>query len=135
MYDFNDIETMLRNEVATPEEIAKAFTDQLNAAIEATTQPTEWEKGIADLVDDWNYMIDLYVEEHPDETKDWDLGILHIGAKTMEDLIMASLDSYRMADNLVNSLNQFKKRIKENELNEKDDFKDVMRDFFKEIGL
>ena len=135
MYDFNDIETMLRNNVATPEEIAKAFTDQLNAAIEATAQPTEWEKGIADLVDDWNYMIDLYIEEHPDETKDWDLGILYIGPKTMEDLIMASLDSYRMADNLVNSLNQFKKRIRENELNDKDEFKSVMRDFFKEIGL
>ena len=46
--DFNDIETMLREKRATPEEIAKAFTDQLNAAIAATAEPTEWEKGLVD---------------------------------------------------------------------------------------
>ena len=104
--DFNDIETMLRNNVATPEEIAKAFTEQLNAAIEATAKPTEWEKGIADLIDDWNYMIDLYVEEHPDETNSWEITDLYMTPKAMEDLVKASIDAYRMADNIVNDLNK-----------------------------
>lgn len=135
MYDFNDIETMLRNEVATPEEIAKAFTDQLNAAIEATARPTEWEKGVADLVDDWNYMIDLYAEEHPDETKDWELTDLYMEPKGMEELVKASIDAYRMADNIVNDLNRFSKYLEDNKLNGKDEFKSVMRDFFKQIGL
>ena len=133
--DFNDIETMLRNNVATPEEIAKAFTDQLNAAIEATAKPTEWEKGIADLIDDWNYMIDLYVEEHPDETNSWEITDLYMTPKAMEDLVKASIDAYRMADNIVNDLNKFTKYIEDNNLNGKDEFKQVMREFFKQIGV
>lgn len=135
MYDFNDIETMLRNNVATPEEIAKAFTDQLNAAIEATAEPTDWEKGIADLVDDWNYMIDLYAEEHPDETNSWELTDLYMAPKAMEDLVKASIDAYHMADNIVNDLNKFTKYIEDNNLNGKDEFKQVMREFFKQIGV
>lgn len=133
--DFNDIETMLRNNVATPEEIAKAFTDQLNAAIEATAKPTEWEKGIADLIDDWNYMIDLYVEEHPDETNSWEITDLYMTPKAMEDLVKASIDAYHMADNIVNDLNKFTKYIEDNNLNGKDEFKQVMREFFKQIGV
>ena len=135
MYDFNDIETMLREKRATPEEIAKAFTDQLNAAIEATTHPTEWEKGIADLVDDWNYMIDLYAEEHADETETWELTDLYITPQAMEELVISSIKAYKMADNIVNDLNKFTKYIEDNNLNGKDEFKQVMREFFKQIGV
>ena len=87
------------------------------------------------MVDDWNYMIDLYAEEHPDETKDWELTDLYMEPKGMEELVKASIDAYRMADNIVNDLNRFSKYLEDNKLNGKDEFKSVMRDFFKQIGL
>ena len=101
----------------------------------ATTEPTEWEKGVADLVDDWNYMIDLYIDEHPEETKDWDLPTLYITPEMMESLIEASLDAYRMADSIVNNLDKFMSYTKKHETNSEEGFRKVMRDFFKEIGV
>ena len=133
--DFNDIETMLREKRATPEEIAKAFTDQLNAAIAATAEPTEWEKGLADLVDDWNYMIDLYVENHKDETKGWESTDIYMTHEAMEEMLMAAIDGYKMADTIVADVNKWVKDIEKYHTNEDIDFKRAMQKFFKEIGL
>ena len=62
MYNFNDLEKMLREGV-TADEIAQAFTKNLNSAIDAV-KPTPMEMAGVDLAKAWNHMIDLYLEDN-----------------------------------------------------------------------
>ena len=62
MYNFNDLEKMLRSGV-TADEIAQAFTKNLNSAIDAV-KPTPMELAGEDLAKAWNHMIDLYLEDN-----------------------------------------------------------------------
>jgi len=56
-YDFNDIETMLREGVSAGE-IAKVFTDNLNAAITATNKPTHRQELCHNLAEAWNGLVE-----------------------------------------------------------------------------
>ena len=56
-YDFNNIETMLREGVPA-EEIAKHFTDSLNNAITAANKPTCTQALCNDLAEAWNGLVE-----------------------------------------------------------------------------
>ena len=56
-YDFNNIETMLREGVPA-EEIAKHFTDSLNSAITAANKPTHTQELCNDLAEAWNGLVE-----------------------------------------------------------------------------
>lgn len=62
MYNFNNLEEMLRSGVSA-DEIAQAFTKNLNAAIDAT-KPTPMEIAGEELAKAWNRMVDIYLEDH-----------------------------------------------------------------------
>lgn len=62
MYNFNNLEEMLRNGVSA-DEIAQAFTKNLNAAIDAA-KPTPMEIAGEELAKAWNRMVDIYLEDH-----------------------------------------------------------------------
>ena len=56
-YDFNNIETMLREGVPA-EEIAKHFTENLNSAITAANKPTHTQELCNDLAEAWNGLVE-----------------------------------------------------------------------------
>ena len=62
MYNFNNLEEMLRNGVGA-DEIALAFTKNLNTALDAL-KPTPMQKASEELSKAWNHMMDLWIEEH-----------------------------------------------------------------------
>lgn len=62
MYNFNNLEEMLRSGVGA-DEIALAFTKNLNTAIDAL-KPTPMQKASEELSNAWNHMMDLWIEEH-----------------------------------------------------------------------
>lgn len=62
MYNFNNLEEMLRSGVSA-DEIALAFTKNLNAAMDAA-KPTPMEEASKELSNAWNRMMDIWIEEH-----------------------------------------------------------------------
>lgn len=62
MYNFNNLEEMLRSGVGA-DEIALAFTKNLNAAMDAA-KPTPMEEACKELSNAWNHMMDLWIEDH-----------------------------------------------------------------------
>ena len=91
-YDFNNLVTILREGNATPEEIANAFTKNLNAAIAEAAEPTAWEAAISEFTTDWNYLVDLYWDEHelPEEC---DIDKFYLSEDEAEDMIVSSIKS------------------------------------------
>lgn len=62
MYNFNNLEEMLRSGVSA-DEIALAFTKNLNAAMDAA-KPTPMQEASKELSNAWNHMMDLWIEDH-----------------------------------------------------------------------
>ena len=62
MYNFNNLEEMLRSGVSA-DEIALAFTKNLNAAMDAA-KPTPMQKASEELSKAWNHMMDLWIDDH-----------------------------------------------------------------------
>lgn len=62
MYNFNNLEDMLRNGVSA-DEIAQAFTKNLNSAIDAV-KPTPLQEAAEETAKAWNHMVDLWLAEH-----------------------------------------------------------------------
>ena len=62
-YDFNDINKYLR-EGGSPEDIAKAFADSLNKAIESNSQIEKLSEKALQICDDWQEYVDLYFITH-----------------------------------------------------------------------
>lgn len=62
MYNFNNLEEMLRSGVSA-DEIALAFTKNLNAAMDAA-KPTPMQMASEELSKAWNRMMDLWIEDH-----------------------------------------------------------------------
>jgi hypothetical protein len=63
MYNFNDIDALIRNG-EDPEAIAKAFTSRLNEAINANSRDKEREEAGHAFADAWNDLMDLWLENN-----------------------------------------------------------------------
>ena len=62
-YDFNDINKYLR-EGGSPEDIAKAFADSLNEAIEINSRTEKLNEKASKVCNDWQEYADLYFITH-----------------------------------------------------------------------
>ncbi len=148
MYNFNNLEEMLRSGVSA-DEIAQAFTKNLNAAIDAA-KPTPMEMAGEELAKAWNRMVDIYLEDHdvPEYLDDKD--DLYVSAETATHLFEESM-------NLLNKLTPLWGLIEElgkpeepkpckceknppvlkntDAENEFDDFDEAMKKFLKSIGV
>lgn len=146
-YDFNNIEDMLRAGLASPEDIAKAFTDALNDAI-ANTHDEEWQEAIDNVWLWWNTAVDVYVKKNHLESKVKDfLGHVYMDANSVEHLISTAIDLIIHWHTFEESLNDFvekvkeeNKNIKKNSNNFNDETKEksydkVMKDFFNSLGI
>ena len=146
-YDFNNIEDMLRAGLASPEDIAQAFTDALNDAI-ANTHDGEWQEAIDNVWLWWNTAVDVYVKKNHLESKVKDsLGHVYMDTKTVENLISTAINLIVHWQSFEENLNDFvekvkkeNKNIKRNSNNFNDEAKEksydkVMADFFKSLGI
>ena len=137
-YDFNNLVTILREGSATPEEIANAFTKNLNAASTEAAKPTAWESTISEFVANWNYLIDLYWDEH-ELPEDCDISKFYLSEDEAEDMVVSSIKSCVALLHVKSDINKFAKHLsdKDRKLSEDDreDFYKVMHNFFKTIGI
>lgn len=63
MYNFNNIDELIRNG-EDPEAIAKAFTSQLNEAINANSRDKMREEAGHEFANAWNDLMDLWLENN-----------------------------------------------------------------------
>ena len=90
VYNFNDLEKMLRDGI-TADEIAQAFTKNLNSAIDAV-KPTPMEIGGEDLAKAWNRMVDLYLEDNDAPSFIEDTDDLYVSGETATKLFIDSME-------------------------------------------
>lgn len=148
MYNFNNIEEMLRSGVSA-DEIAQAFTKNLNSAIDAM-RPTPMEIAGEELAKAWNRMVDIYLEDHdmPEylESKD-DLYVSAEAATHLFEESMNLLHKLTPLWNLVEELGRPEEPkpckceknppvLKNTDAKDEfDNFDEVMKKFLKGIGV
>ena len=153
VYNFNDLEKMLRDGVSA-DEIAQAFTKNLNSAIDAV-KPTPMEIAGEDLAKAWNRMVDLYLEDNDapsfiDNTDD-----LYVSSETATKLFLDSMELlHKVAplwdlfaelgnlenDELIEEPKHYeckkKAPVETNTIDDEvDEFEKTMRKFLKSIGV
>lgn len=138
MYNFNNLEEMLRGGVSA-DEIALAFTKNLNTALDAL-KPTPMQKASEELSKAWNHMMDLWIDDHDVPSyinnKD-DLYIdsesaLHLFEEVMQVLSKVAPLYAAIAD-LVNDEEKPATKPAPVSKNTDDDFDKVMRSFLNSI--
>lgn len=138
MYNFNNLEEMLRSGVSA-DEIALAFTKNLNTALDAL-KPTPMQKASEELSKAWNHMMDLWIDDHDVPSyinnKD-DLYIdsesaLHLFEEVMQVLSKVAPLYAAIAD-LVNDEEKPATKPAPVSKNTDDDFDKVMRSFLNSI--
>lgn len=139
MYNFNNLEDMLRSGV-TADEIAQAFTKNLNSAIDAV-KPTPMQEAGEELAKAWNHMVDLYLEDNdvPSYVENDDL---YVSAETATKLFEESMELLhkitplwdlitQLGDNA--SIEQPKPAPVKNNTDGIDEFDEVMRKFLNSL--
>lgn len=148
MYNFNNLEEMLRSGVSA-DEIAQAFTKNLNAAIDAA-KPTPMEIAGEELAKAWNRMVDIYLEDHdlPEYLENED--DLYVSTETAVHLFEESMNLLHKLTPLWNLVEELKQpeEPKPNKCeknppvlkntdtkDEFDDFDETMKRFLRSIGV
>lgn len=143
--DFNKIEDLLRSGVSA-DEIAQAFTKNLNDAIVEAAKPTRHDELADALADAWNDFVEFWAEDH-DVPDGFDLDDLLITGETAGELFDRSMELLVKTAPLFNALaglldeedktppvknNTVVKTQDDKNLN-KDDFDLLMRSFLDSI--
>lgn len=136
MYNFNNIDELIRNG-EDPEAIAKAFTSQLNEAINANSRDKEREEAGHAFADAWNNLMDLWLENNdvPDGIDKEDLFFDCPTALEAFDGIMGMIVKTAPLVNLLNKLvdEEESKPMPKTCKKPDNSFDSVMRGFLSEI--
>lgn len=136
MYNFNNIDELIRNG-EDPEAIAKAFTSQLNEAINANSRDKMWEEAGHAFADAWNDLMDIWLENNdvPDGIDKEDLFFDCPIALEAFDGIMSMIVKTAPLVNLLNKLvDEEESKPMPNTCKKPDNsFDSVMRGFLSEI--
>lgn len=144
MYNFNNLEEMLRNGVSA-DEIAQAFTKNLNDAIDAA-KPTPMQEAGEELAKAWNHMIDLWLEDNKIPSYLDDEDDLYISGDTASKLFNDAMDLIVKIGPIFDAIASIadegtKPAPVKTETNVKtkrddfDEFDDTMRSFLRSIGV
>ena len=124
-YNFNDLDLLLRSGVSA-DEIAQAFTDELNSTIEKNKVDSRKRQAFEVLADAWNAVIDIWAEDHEPingiETDD-----LYIDADQAEDIFNQCVELAEKTAPLFDLLDKMAEK------DESSAFNDVMRSFLAKI--
>ena len=133
--DFNNIESLLRSGV-NAEDIAKAFTDELNSAIKETNKVGRKKELCNALAEDWNDLMLMWLENNnlPDGLENDDFFMDAELVETLFDAVMNGIVKmaplYRALDEIVEAENKNKAPV---QTNTDDDFNSIMRNFLNSI--
>ena len=89
-YDFNSIESLLRSGVSA-DEIAQAFTKNLNDAIAEAAKPTRHDELSEGLADAWNNFVEYWLKDH-DLPRNVDADDLYVSAEIAGELFDKCMD-------------------------------------------
>lgn len=136
MYNFNDIDALIRNG-EDPEAIAKAFTSRLNEAINANSRDKMREEAGHEFANAWNDLMDLWLENNdaPDGLDKEDLYFDCATALQTFDGIMAMIVKTAPLMSLLDKLVDEEENKPMSKVCKKPDnsFDSVMRGFLSEI--
>lgn len=136
MYNFNNIDELIRNG-EDPEAIAKAFTSQLNEAINANSRDKMREEAGHAFADAWNDLVELWLEDNdlPDDMAESDIYFDCPTALEAFDGIMGMIVKTAPLVNLLNKLvDEEENKPMPNTCKKPDNsFDSVMRGFLSEI--
>ena len=125
--DFNNIEKMLRDG-ANPEDIANAFTKELNSAISATKED-ELEIACNDLSSAWGDMLDIYCDRNNIKGCD----DFYFTGKQVYDALPAIVKILQALKIYADAVNNLHKVVDNKKSGLTADFDEVMADFFSDI--
>lgn len=146
MYNFNNLEDMLRSGVSA-DEIAQAFTKNLNDAIDSAKRDNERIKLYENLANSWNEVLKDWAHnnEMPDSVEVNDLILTGEHAEEVVNQLMEFVSTiaplYQALADMAEQIAAKEKSKPEPVLkntdakNEFDDFDDAMRKFLKSIGV
>lgn len=133
--DFNNIESLLRSGV-NAEDIAKAFTDELNSAIKETSKVDRKRELCGTLAEDWNDLMLMWLESNdlPDGLENDDFFMDAELVETLFDAVMNGIVKmaplYRAIDEIAKTENKNKAPVS---TNTDGDFNSIMRNFLNSI--
>ena len=133
--DFNNIESLLRSGV-NAEDIAKAFTDELNSAIKETNKVSRKKELCNALAEDWNDLMLMWLESNdlPDGLENDDFFMDAELVETLFDAMMNGIVKmapiYRALDEIAKTENKNKAPVS---TNTDGDFNSIMRNFLNSI--
>lgn len=126
MYNFNDLESLLRSGVSA-EDIAATFTKNLNDAINATKGPTALQEACCNLAEAWHNVLDTYAEEYESTpNKDWYISGDDV-YQVLPTVMQALFATQRYADELKN----IAAPVQKNTAGSTTDFDKLVDDFLK----
>ena len=120
-YTYDDILTALKNGT-DPSEIAQAFTDDLNAAIEASSKPSAYQEACAKLADAWYDVVNAYADEFG---VNFDVSDLYLTFNEIEDALPTAMKLIGLG---IDYSKQFNDIIKPKD-NSDESFEEVVADF------
>ena len=131
MYNFNNIDELIRNG-EDPEAIAKAFTSQLNEAINANSKDKEREEAGHAFADAWNILVELWLENNdlPDGMKEDDL---YFDCPTALEAFDGIMNMIVKTAPLMNLLSKMVDEEESKPMKPDNSFDSVMRGFLSEI--
>ena len=132
--DFNNIETLLRSGI-NPEDIAKAFTDELNDAIKVTNKVDRKYELCNALAEDWNDLMLWWLDSN-NLPEGLDSDDFFVDGETVEALFDTIMKGFVKMAPLYRALNEiYEEEHKEAPVstNTDGDFSDVMRKFLNSI--
>ena len=124
-YNFNDLDLLLRSGVSA-DEIARAFTDELNSTIEKNKVDSCKRQAFEDLANAWNAVIDIWAEGH-ESIGGMDADDLYIDADQAEDIFNQCVELFEKTAPLFDLLDKMAEK------DESSAFNDVMRSFLAKI--
>ena len=133
--DFNNIESLLQSGV-NAEDIAKAFTDELNSAIKETNKVGRKKELCNALAEDWNDLMLMWLENNdlPDGLENDDFFMDAELVETLFDAMMNGIVKmapiYRAIDEIAKTENKNKASVS---TNTDGDFNSIMRNFLNSI--
>lgn len=130
-YDYNNMDELLRSGAATPDELAHAFTDELNAALHKWQGEQAWDAALINLEEAWNNAIDVYFDIFATDD-----GITasdcHFNTEDLDRLIKDSVKTANHVCKVKSALTDVVDKVK---TDGGKSFEDVMSNFFESLGI
>ena len=121
-YTYDDILAALKNGT-DPGEIAQAFTNDLNKAIQESEGPTAYQEAVAKLAEAWHDVVDAYDDEFD---AGFDVSELYLAPSEIEEAMPTAMKLISLG---INYSREFNRIVNPSKDYSDESFEDVVADF------